>query len=233
MVVRPCILKLMCQRINWLRRCILLLLPGEYISRRNPDPAHQKQKTLHNVPLSLFSTTVGLANIQSVVGCHSPREGIPGRYTLSMDRVRFGRALGQGTREAARALLKAADAATAANPNPSRTISQSRPSVAAPVRQTAQTVRTTTAGVKEGSKRFGAALWQPFARISGVVLLEVTGVLFSLFALVSGFEAWQHRRDFQVAGPARTHLVLACAMFLVFAYFTLSSFIRAGRRNRR
>jgi hypothetical protein len=147
-----------------------------------------------------------------------------------MDRVRFGRALGQGTREAARALLKAADAATAPNPNPTpRPQVPTAPRVAA---QATQKIRTTTKGVKQGTKRFGEAIWGPFAKVSRVVMLEVIGVLFSLFAIVSGLEVWNHRADLHAAGPARNHLFFAVLMFVVFAYFTLSSFVRASRRSR-
>ena len=147
-----------------------------------------------------------------------------------MDRVRFGRALGQGTREAARALLKAADAATAPNPAPTpRAQVPTAPRVAA---QATQKIRTTTKGVKQGTKRFGEAIWGPFAKVSRVVMLEVIGVLFSLFAIVSGLEVWNHRADLHAAGPARNHLFFAVLMFVVFAYFTLSSFVRASRRSR-
>jgi hypothetical protein len=147
-----------------------------------------------------------------------------------MDRVRFGRALGQGTREAARALLKAADAATAPNPTPTpRPQVTTAPRVAA---QATQKIRTTTKGVKQGTKRFGEAIWGPFAKVSRVVMLEVIGVLFSLFAIVSGLEVWNHRADLHATGPARNHLFFAVLMFVVFAYFTLSSFVRASRRSR-
>jgi hypothetical protein len=147
-----------------------------------------------------------------------------------MDRVRFGRALGQGTREAARALLKAADAATAPNPTPTpRAQVPTAPRVAA---QATQKIRTTTKGVKQGTKRFGEAIWGPFAKVSRVVMLEVIGVLFSLFAIVSGLEVWNHRADLHAAGPARNHLFFAVLIFVVFAYFTLSSFVRASRRSR-
>ena len=43
-----------------------------------------------------------------------------GGYTSSMDRVRFGRALGFGARQAVKTLVTAVDAATAANPSDKR-----------------------------------------------------------------------------------------------------------------
>lgn len=138
-----------------------------------------------------------------------------------------------GTREAARALLKAADAAAAPNPTSSNPPQAARPPVHAAAQRTAQTihqVRTTTAGVKRGSKRFGEAIWGPFARLSGTVLLEITGVLFSLFALTAALEVWKHHADIHATGAARQHLLFAIAMLIVFGYFTLSSFIRASRR---
>ena len=157
-----------------------------------------------------------------------------------MDRVRFGRALGTGTREAARALLKAADAATAPNPNPPQPRPvQPRPVQPSPVQprpaqQVAQQIhqaRVTTTNIKRGGKRFGEALWGPFAKLSGVVMLEVTGVLFSLFALTAALDIWKHHADFHTAAPGRQHLLFATVMFVVFGYFTASSFVRASRRS--
>ena len=155
-----------------------------------------------------------------------------------MDRVRFGRALGTGTRDAARALLKAADAAASPTPVPS---APTRPSPAANLGrkaaqttvQTTQQIRSTSAGVKRGGKRFGEAIWGPFVRVSSVLWLEVTGVFFGLFALTAGIEVFKHRADLHAAGAPRQHLLFALGMFLVFGWFTLSSFINASRRSRR
>ena len=49
-------------------------------------------------------------------------------------------------------------------------------------RTTAQ-VRQTGQGLKEGSKRFGEAVWGPLVRLSGVLWLEFTGVFFGIFAV--------------------------------------------------
>jgi hypothetical protein len=162
-----------------------------------------------------------------------------------MDRVRFGRALGIGTREAARALLKAADAATAPNPNPpARPVARvSQPQPTAPrtpvqtaaqtVTQTSQKIRTTQAGVKVGAKRFGEAVWRPVTKLSGVLWLEVTGVLFSLFVIAAAVALWSHRADLRAAGAPRQHYFAALAMLVLFGYLTISSFVRANRRSRR
>ena len=129
-----------------------------------------------------------------------------------MDRVGFGRALGVGARDAARAVIKAADAATSPNPTPGQT-TQPEPSKAGATagRQASyrvEKVRTASSGIKRGSRRFGEAVWGPVVRVSGIVWLEVTGVLFSLFAIAAGSYLWQHRADLHVAGTPRQNLLL-------------------------
>ena len=143
-----------------------------------------------------------------------------------MDRVRFGRALGQGAREAAKALVKAADAATAPNPRVTRT-------AGAVVGETVTRARTSSSGIKRGGKKFGEAVWGPFVKLSGVLWLELTGVFFGLFALTAAIEVWRLHRNFRAGGDAAKHVWFAVAMLVVFGYFTVSSFVRAGRRSRR
>ncbi len=156
-----------------------------------------------------------------------------------MDKVRFGRALGVGAREAAKALVKAADAAVAADPRAAAPQSQpaaARPEVARPAARVAQTVtsvRATGAGVKRGGRRFGEAVWAPLAKVSGVLWLEVTGVLFGMFAVVAGIAVWRERGDLRGSGAPMQHAWFAVAMLLVFGYFTVSSYVRAARRGRR
>jgi hypothetical protein len=155
-----------------------------------------------------------------------------------MDRVRFGRALGTGAREAAKALMKAADAAKAPNPNPPaqvRRVEIQQP-VPRPVREPAQQparARLSSADLKRGGRKFGEAMWAPVAKAGSVLWLEVTGVLFGLFAVGSGTWAWGHRADLAGAGIARQREWFAVAMFVVFAYFTVSSYVRAAQRGRR
>jgi hypothetical protein len=143
-----------------------------------------------------------------------------------MDRVRFGRALGIGARETAKALMKAADAAAAPNPEVTR---KAGAAVAGKIEQ----VKVTTAGVKQGGKRFGEAMWGPFAKASSVLWLEVTGVLFGMFAAVAGVWAWNNRRDFMGSGLAAHQEWARVAMLGLFGYLTVSSYVRAARRNRR
>ena len=147
-----------------------------------------------------------------------------------MDRVRFGRAIGMGTRDAARALMKAADAA--ASPSPVASHPRAAPA-ARSAAQATHVVRKTSRGVQQGTRRFGEAIWGPIVKVSGVVWLEVTGVFFGIFALFAAIDAWKHRLDLHAAGAPRQHVLFAIAMLVVFGYFTLSSFTRASRRTRR
>jgi hypothetical protein len=150
-----------------------------------------------------------------------------------MDKVRFGRALGTGAREAAKALIKAADAATAPDPSPSLKQRPAAQVVETPVQVAAPRARVTKAGLKQGSKRFGEAAWGPVAKAGGVLWLEVTGVLFGLFAVAAGIAVWQDRGNFRVGGAAEHHAWVALGMLVVFGYFTVSSYVRAARRSRR
>ncbi len=95
--------------------------------------------------------------------------------------------------------------------------------------------RSTPANVREGSRRFGHAVWSPITRLSSVLWLEFTGVFFGLFALSAGIGAWRLRSAFHLptSDPAHTHFLLALGIAVVFAYFCISSFLRASRRGRR
>ncbi len=151
-----------------------------------------------------------------------------------MDRVRFGRAIGHGTREAARALLQAADAATAPAPPRSAAPSVSRPepSAARVAAQTRNKVHTTKAGVKAGSRNFVQATMAPVKRASGILWLEVTGTLFALVAFTGAIEIYRFRAALHSTGSDHRNLVLAALIFLFFGFCTISSFVRAARKSR-
>jgi hypothetical protein len=164
-------------------------------------------------------------------------------YTLSMDSARFGRALGIGTRLAARTLVEAADAATSPNPKAQPPGSQA-PSKARVVgtqagqqtRQAGNTVKQTSSGIKRGSKRFGEAVWGPFVKLSGVLMLELTGVFFGIFAVFAITGAWKERAFLHLTAAnhdAHLRFLMSCAMGALFGYFCISSFVKAHRRGRR
>lgn len=170
-----------------------------------------------------------------------------------MDSVRFGRALGFGARSAAKALATAVDAATAPNPARPQTAAQpQRPSAppsarsapTGPITSAAQSAARTAAratvqaretrkGIARGGKRFGESVWGPFAKLSGVLWLEVTGSFFGLFALFAASAVWTHRADIRSTSAnhdARLHLLVFLAMTIVFGYFAVTSFLRAYRK---
>ncbi len=175
-----------------------------------------------------------------------------------MDSVRFGRALGAGARAAAKTLATAADAAAAPHPSSARRPEAQRPSpspqpssqqfrssssaasrpvatVTEQVTRTATQAVRATEGVARGGKRFGESVWRPFVRLSGVLWLEFTGVFFGIFALFAGTGAWKLRGSLHETATNHEdhiHFVMAALMAVVFAYFCISSFVRAGRRER-
>jgi len=172
-----------------------------------------------------------------------------GGYTSRMDRVRFGRALGFGARQAVKTLVTAVDAATTESPSrksgaTSRPQATSRPPAQVqtpeprtkPVSKTAARAKEVPQGLRRGSKRFGEAVWNPFVRLSGVLWLEITGVFFGIFALGAMGAVWRLRGDWRLTtANAASHrsLLGAVAMLVVFGYFCVSSFVRAKRRERR
>ncbi len=171
------------------------------------------------------------------------------RATLaSMDSERFGRVLGVGARLAAKTVAQAVDAATAPNPSPKNdaartdrgTTSRAAPASgtaratqqAAPIREQ---VQQTGQGLKREGKRLGEAVWGPFARLSGVLWLEFTGVFFGLFALTMAVGLWRQRGVVLGAGAGHEAMVrffLLAGVALLFGYFCVSSFLRAGRKGR-
>ncbi|WP_035349542.1 hypothetical protein [Edaphobacter aggregans] len=161
-----------------------------------------------------------------------------------MDSVRFGRALGVGARAAAKTLLTAVDAAASPNPSAQKpnTGASSRPAaqsgsaaVAQQVVRTAAQARQATAGVAQGGKRFGEAVWRPLVKLSGVLWLEFTGVFFGIFAAYAGGGAWKLRAEWRETATnhdMHMHFLMAAGMALLFGYFCVTSFVRAGRRGR-
>ena len=143
-----------------------------------------------------------------------------------MDRVRFGRALGIGARETAKALVKAADAVTAPDPAVTRRAGKA---VAGQI----EGAKITASNVRRGGKLFGKAVLAPVAKAGSVLWLEVTGLIFGIFALSAGTYVWKHRQDLHAVGQARVNVWVVVAMLALFSYLTISSYVRAAARNRR
>ncbi|MDE1154819.1 MAG: hypothetical protein PW735_03710 [Acidobacteriaceae bacterium] len=149
-----------------------------------------------------------------------------------MDKVRFGRALGKGARAAAKSLAEAADAATSPDPRASARRAAPHPT---PYAQAAEQLRQTQAKTARAGKQVGKGVLAPVKKFSTVVTLQVVGVFFALFALTLGRAVWQQRAAFAAAANAeeRHKLWLYLLFFVLFSYFSLSSFLRARRRDRR
>jgi len=101
--------------------------------------------------------------------------------------------------------------------------------------QVTHQARKTTQGVAKGSKSLGVSVWRPFVRLSGILLLEITGSFFVLFALFAGQAVWRHRTDLHQTAlnpTAHLHLLFYCGLTLMFTYFAVSSFVRAHLRGR-
>jgi hypothetical protein len=183
------------------------------------------------------------------------RDGAGG-YTSRMDRVRFGRALGFGARQAMKTLVTAVDAATAENPTAkpragagsapagaaSRSSAESAhfpPGGETPVRRAAQSAAKTVEQAREvkqglgrGGRQLGEAVWSPFVRLSGVLWLEVSGVFFGIFALMALGYTWKLRGAWRMGAASHRNLIGALVMFALFGYFCVSNFVRARRRER-
>jgi hypothetical protein len=102
----------------------------------------------------------------------------------------------------------------------------------------APTPRTAAATAKQTAKqtaKLGRSVWTPLARFSSVVWLQVTGLFFALLAMFLGQGAWKERAAMKL--PLGTHgaqrFYVMAAVFLVFAYFSVSNFVRAALKDRR
>jgi hypothetical protein len=133
-----------------------------------------------------------------------------------MDRVRFGRALGYGARQAVKSLTEAVDAATSAAPQTKRV----------PVAERVQ-------ALPQATRRASVSAWKPLKKFSSVLWLQVTGTFFALIAAYLSQGLWAHRGEFQPGSGEGRMYALHLVAFVVFAYFAVSNFVRAWRRDKR
>jgi hypothetical protein len=103
-----------------------------------------------------------------------------------------------------------------------------RPPIAEPIKAAARGAKV----AREGGRRFGQAIWGPFTRAGHVLWLEISGVFFGLFAAFFFETAFRLRGGFH-GGPDKDHFWLFLIMGVLFAYFCVSSFVRARRRGKR
>src|SRR6185437_1315849 len=152
-----------------------------------------------------------------------------------MEPNRFGRKLGIGVRVASRmAKERAAKAASTPQSSAPQPAAQTipRPSTPKPAPRLAKNYAEPARRVGEGTRRFGKAFIGPLAHVSGTLWLEITGLFFALFAAFFGQNAWKIRAS-ALHGPDHAHFLIATTAALIFAWFSISSFIKAERRSRK
>lgn len=134
-----------------------------------------------------------------------------------MEANRVGRTVGVGTRLLGR-VLRDKTAETAAR-------------TTAHVEKQAPVYKERGRRLGEGSRRFGHAVWTPFAHASRILWLEITGLFFGVFTVFFGGNVWRLRDDW-AGGPSHHRFILYAFITLIFFYFTVSSFIRVSRHSR-
>jgi hypothetical protein len=175
---------------------------------------------------------------------HSNLRTLRDGYTRDMDKVRFGRALGVGARQAAKTLMNAAEAAAAPDPRRTESASAARSNASAGFsarmtesNPTAIPPRPTVDPrvLKTQARTLKKSMWSPFAKFSSVLWLEVTGTFFAIFALIAGSQVWKFHAALLLSPshPEARRLYVYIVILAIFAYFTISNFIRANRRQRR
>jgi hypothetical protein len=107
-----------------------------------------------------------------------------------------------------------------------RTAREQAPKVAADVVQKSR-------GFKVGARRFGQALWGPFAHVSSVLWSEITGVFFGLFAFYFARGAFQYRYALAATAADHRKFLLDLAMTVLFGYFAVSSFYIARKKEKK
>jgi hypothetical protein len=151
-----------------------------------------------------------------------------------MEPNRFGRKLGIGVRIASRMAKERAARAAASSPQATATqaVPQSSTTPRPPIVQYAKNYAEPARRVGEGTRRFGKAFIGPLAHVSGTLWLEITGLFFALFAAFFGQNAWRIRASV-LHGPDHAHFLVATLAALVFAYFSIGSFVKAEQRSRK
>jgi hypothetical protein len=147
-----------------------------------------------------------------------------------MEPKKVGRTLGIGVRVASNMLRERVEKASAAHSAPVEA-GNGRPA-APPQARPSIKLDSKVAGAKRGAKAFGQAFLGPFTHAGSVLWLEITGLFFALFALFFVQSAYRVRASLW-HGPEQAHLLLYAALAIGFAWFSVSSFLRAYRKSKR
>ena len=156
-----------------------------------------------------------------------------------MDRVKLGRALGYGTRHAAKTLAAVAAATAAPAPNPNDPVippaSVISPAAAPHRSENPRPAPVPLRSVPTQARVAGRSVLAPLATFSGALWLRVTGCFFALIAFTMLSGAWRARAALHPGSDAGSlrHFWMFAAFGVLFGYFAVSSFVRASLRERR
>jgi hypothetical protein len=152
-----------------------------------------------------------------------------------MDKVRLGRAFGYGARHAARTVTGIFEAATAPDPSATAPARPEPAKCAARPQQPPPTAAAKTHATKTHVAGLRRSVLQPVKKFSSVLWLEVTGTFFAIGAITMSRGAWMFRTAIHASPKSADAIKLyaSSALCLLFAYFAISSFLRAHRYSRR
>lgn len=129
-----------------------------------------------------------------------------------------------------------------AAPDPNATAADRRAKVGSAVdsvaevhRQVSGAKRQVRSAAMAGARQGGKSALAPVKKFTSVLWLEVTGTFFALFTVVLAQATWRSRAGFAAGAPAEAmHKAwLYAALGLLFLYFSVSSFVRARKREKR
>jgi hypothetical protein len=143
-----------------------------------------------------------------------------------------GRTFGIGLRVAGKALAQSLEGSQSPSQSAGAVTEavQSTRDAAQQVRAEVQKARSEMVGKAARSTARGVGgFLRPFARIGGILWLEVTGAIFFLIALFVAQNLWRVR-DGWATGPNHGRFLLIAALLVLFLYLGVSAFWRARRR---
>jgi hypothetical protein len=149
-----------------------------------------------------------------------------------MEPKKVGRTLGIGIRVASNMVRERMERAAAPAPASSAAANGRPAAVPASASGRSFPIGSRIAAAKKGAKAFGHGLLGPFTHAGGVLWLEITGLFFALFALFFVQSVYRVHTAWR-QGSEHAHLLLYCALAVVFAWFSASSFTRAYRKSKR
>jgi hypothetical protein len=149
-----------------------------------------------------------------------------------MEPKKVGRTLGIGVRVASnmvRQRVEQAAAQRSASPVSSEPgISSSPAPEPVPI---GRKIGGQAANARRGIRAFFRAFLAPFTHAGGILWLEITGLFFALFALFFVQSVYRLRTAW--SSGERAYLLLYIVLAIGFAWFSVSSFLRARRKTKR